>query len=509
MGNSASQTKAKAVRELFVGKKKEQYEFALILPEENISKILSASASVTVDKFEVLLGEVSFSGEACLNIVYSLEDGTMSNYKICEPFSGKFENLAFDPSILVNIIPNVLDITIEKGSNGGIKVELTLENTFEEINNQEIQIYQNEDENIFVKESEINITKQRSRNCKNFSQTTVFETKLPVGKILNVTSSATLKKAGALDGILIFEGETTTRLLYSTNEDRPLLVSLINKDDFREEIEDENATKEMFVEAFANVMGKDIEETIDKENKTVEINLPIKICYDLFESCSVRVTADAFSTKNYLNLTTEAFLATEIMGYETFDNKIDGSISLDEQALRIDKILAIDGAYLTSINETYADGEVIVEGLIHTNIIYLNDEEENVNAVAIEIPYSFKEKMGGENQLQVKVQNQILDIDAAVKRGRDVYIDGKIRSVVWLSKEVQNAVISGVEKGDEVEERDSAVEIYFAKEGQTFWDIAKELKIAEDFLREQNLDIIEPFIKEEKIVYYDQKVMEE
>ena len=103
MDNSASQTKAEAVRELKVGVKQENLEFVVSLPEDNISKILSASASVVIEKYEALLGEISFNGEVCINIVYSLDDGTISNYKACQDFSGKFENLSFDPSSLVKI----------------------------------------------------------------------------------------------------------------------------------------------------------------------------------------------------------------------------------------------------------------------------------------------------------------------------------------------------------------------------------------------------------------------
>lgn len=503
MENTTSQTKAEAVREVEVGAKKENLEFLVSLPEENISKILSASASITIDKYEALLGELSFSGQACLNFVYSLEDGTISNYKTCQDFSGKLENLSFDPSSLVKVLPNVLDISIESANGSAIKVKLTIENTFSLLKNQEISLFSSEDPNIYVKQSEIGLCTHANRNCSNFNQTSVFETKFSVGRILSTSSVAIVNKTSALDGIVVVEGDTISRILYSTGEERPVLVSQVNKDSFREEIEDSMATKDSPVLAWATVDGRDIEENIDQENKTIEVNVPVRICYDLF-SCQERtVVSDAFSTENELNLTTEAFLSTEVVGMETFDSRIDSSITASEDIPRIDKILAVDGAYLTRTSLTFNDGELSSEGTVHLNIIYLNDEEDSINAVSVEVPYSYNEKLSIQGS-NVVATDQIIEIDASVKRGRDIYVDGKVRTQVLVTNEVQTAAISGAELGEKLEERDGALEIYFAQEGKSFWDVAKDLKVSEDALRQQNPEIVEPFEKDEKIVYFEQ-----
>jgi hypothetical protein len=92
MGNNAGQTKAEVVKQSVLDLKKEQYEFTIPLPD-TVSNILSVDANITVTNFEVLMGQVNFTGEACLNIIYSLEDGSISNYRNCENISGKIEDL--------------------------------------------------------------------------------------------------------------------------------------------------------------------------------------------------------------------------------------------------------------------------------------------------------------------------------------------------------------------------------------------------------------------------------
>jgi hypothetical protein len=507
MSNNANQTKAEVVKQAVLDVKKEQYEFNIPLVD-NISNILSVNANITITGYEVLMGQVNFSGEACLNIVYTLEDGTISNYMTCENISGKFENLGLDPNTLIKILPNVIDIEIEKAEGNSIRVKLNLEYEFNMIKNQEINIFRNQDENTYVKESEIEISRHVNRNCVDFNQGTIFDTKMPVKQIINATSTAMINKADALNGMVIFEGEITTRILYTTEEDRPVLVSMINKETFREEVEDPKATQNSMIEAFARVMYKGIEETVNKDEKTIEVKVPVRLCYDLFESTPVTITIDAFSTTNEVNLTTEAFLSNKVSGYEVFENKIDGSVTLDDQSMRIDKVLGIDGMYLTINKQTYEDGELMVEGVVHLNIIFLNDEQERVNSISVEVPFSFKEKIG-DGEMEIKIENILVEADAVVKRGKDIYVDGKVKTAIWMNKEIKNAIVNSIENGDPLPERDGTIEIYFASQGGNFWEVAKDLKIAEATLKLQNPEIVEPFTKAEKIVYFEQKIIPE
>ena len=53
-----------------------------------------------------------------------------------------------------------------------------------------------------------------------------------------------------------FEGEISTRVLYSSEDDRPVLVSLTSRDSFREEIEDPKSTSNSMIEAFARVYAE-------------------------------------------------------------------------------------------------------------------------------------------------------------------------------------------------------------------------------------------------------------
>ena len=159
-------------------------------------------------------------------------------------------------------------------------------------------------------------------------------------------------------------------------------------------------------------------------------------------------------------------------------------------------------------NIAYADEEILIEGILHTNAIYLNDEENKIYSVDIEIPFSQVERtnIAGEN-INVKLNYILYDVDVVAKRGRDLYVDAKVKASASLSKTISNAIVSNIEIGEECEDHKSSIEIYYANAGQTFWDVAKDLKVSEEVLKEQNLGLEEPFAERTKIVYYKQKIM--
>ena len=135
--NLKKQTKAEVVKQNILDAKKESHEFTIPLME-GLSDILSASATIMITDQEVLVGQINFSGEACLNVVYSMENGEISNYKFCEKFSSKIENIAFNPNTLVKILPNVISVKIEKEErNNLIRAKLELEYEINTIQNQD------------------------------------------------------------------------------------------------------------------------------------------------------------------------------------------------------------------------------------------------------------------------------------------------------------------------------------------------------------------------------------
>ena len=61
---------------------------------------------------------------------------------------------------------------------------------------------------------------------------------------------------------------------------------------------------------------------------------------------------------------------------------------------------------------------------------------------------------------------------------------------------------------DEIPESDCAMSFYITKQGDTIWEIAKELRVSTDMLLSQNPNLIEPIEIGTKVVVYRQKQVE-
>lgn len=509
MQNESNITNEKAVIENLLGNKTEQIETNVNLTDKNVTKILSVNSCFYVDSTELLVGEVNFNGSLLTNVVYLKDDGKMENLKISTPFNSKYENSSINVNGAIQLVPNIVSSEIEKLGNDTARVKTTIEVSFYHLENQDVQVYAGGDENIFVMQSEIPLSNFTGRNCSTFTQPVILDSKMPIGEILSLNTGALIKKVDSLDSMIIFEGEVFARALVSTNEDRPLLIALSNFENFREEIEDGNAKKESVIEASARVVCENVETKILEDNQSLEVSIPVKLCYEIYENKNITITTDAYATKNDIALTTIGFQSTKHLGNENFDFKIDGNITLDESLPRIDKILAVDGSYITLTNVAYENRELLIEGILHATVIYLNDDENAIYSVEVEIPFSQTERTNLDNaDVNVKAETILYNVDATAKRGREIFVDGKIKLCAWFNKTIANAIISDIVLGEEIEQNTSAIEIYYAVPGQTIWDIAKDLKVLQDVIRTQNPNLTEPLVGGEKVVYYNQKQVE-
>ena len=62
-----------------------------------------------------------------------------------------------------------------------------------------------------------------------------------------------------------------------------------------------------------------------------------------------------------------------------------------------------------------------------------------------------------------------------------------------------------MQEGATLPEKDSGLEVYFGSEGQTAWDIARDMRVDEDTIYSQNPDVSFPLQKDENLVVFYQK----
>ena len=184
-----------------------------------------------------------------------------------------------------------------------------------------------------------------------------------------------------------------------------------------------------------------------------------------------------------------------------------GSLTLGDDRPRVDKIMFVGGNSVVVTNSFLSNGEITIEGIARTSVVYLNDEDSSLNSVALEVPFVITDKFDVENEGgTLNISAIVCDVDVAVKRGRELFYDAKIKAYVNYSCDEVSGVISEVEAVEAYAEKDYGMELVFAKAGQTSWDIAKEARVKEDLLLAQNPEVVFPLQDDEKLVLFYQKV---
>lgn len=475
-----------------------------IATEVEIDKILSVCHTAQVENAEILNGCINYAGALDVCILYCTVDGEIGTINSSCPFSSKFEDECVKVGDKVRIDVNVEDCQIESLTGSSIKLGCLCVQSATLILCRDVNYVASGDENMCMKEDEMIVDVLVGQAKEIFTVESEMSIKEPIKKLLMTDSQVSVKSVESGVNFVSVGGEVVTRLLYLTEKDR--FESCYVTENFKEEIELDGVTRESVSEAAAFIKRGSVKCEIDNDEKGVEIKLtiPVEIKVTSYQEKSERVVKDLYSTTCELEVSTESFEMTRQIPSESFEAKIDGTLSLDDEQPRVDKIMFVGGSNLNISNSFIRDGEVFVEGVAKTNVIYLNDETNSLNSVTIEVPFVVSDKAAVETG-EVCASAVLYDVDVVVKKGREFYFDAKIKVNISYDCDEIGAVISSVNLAGEYAERDCAIELVFANGGQTAWDVAKAFRVTEQTILLNNPDVTFPLESDENLIVYYQK----
>lgn len=472
-----------------------------------IDKILSVCHTAQAENAEILNGVINYSGSVDLCILYATVDGEIGTLNSNCPFTSKFEDADIMAGDKVMIKVGVDDYSIDSVTDNNIKINCTLSQSAVLICEREVPNIITNDEDMCVREDEMTVCTLVGQAQEVFVIESDISIKEPVRKVLMVDSCVAVKNVESGVNFVSVAGEVVSRVLYLTENDR--FESSYVTENFKEEVELEGVTRDAISEAVACIRRSSVKCEVSQEEKGVDIKLtiPVELKVTSYLEKNEMVIKDIYSTANELEVSTSSFDMTRQLQCDYFETKIDGTLTLDDDKPRVDKIMFVGGSNLQITNSYIKGGEVFVEGVSKTNVVYLNDETNSLNSVVVEVPFVVSDKSSAncENPQIESVFAVLFDVDVVVKKGREFYFDAKLKINVNYDCNVVGAVISNINVAGAYPERDCAIELVFANAGQSAWDIAKTLKVNEQTIMLQNPDLTFPLERDENVIVYFQK----
>lgn len=472
----------------------------------SVKKVLTICCNPVVEGNEVLNGTINYSGFVDLRVIFETEEGEIDKASAVCPFTSKFENEEICVGNVASIEVKVVDFEVVSVSGGDIRLLVTLEEGGFVIGNREIKSISTDDENVCAREDDIKVVKYLSSTSETFTLQSEINLRDKVKNLLASESFACVKSVECGTNFLSVSGEIISRVLYLSENDK-FECGYIN-DTFKEEIELDGVSRDSMAEAgvFVDMHKTQVEIVEDDKGSKIIVKPVITIMVHVCVEDEVRVINDLYCTKNELAITTQSFSNSIPCQMEIVEGKIEGSLSLDEDAPRVDKILFNGGNSIAITNAFVQDEHLTIEGIARTTVVYLNDETNSLHSVQLDFPFSIEDKTDFGDSDLITATIIMSDVDVVVKKGRDLFFDAKVKATISGCKSVVSGVISEVATGEEYPEKDFAMEVVFAKAGEDAWDVAKRVKVKESQILSQNENIVFPLAEDTSLVLFYQKI---
>ncbi len=474
--------------------------------EGEMSKILHVSAQAVVKTKEVLEGIVDYTGTIESNVVYMTVNGEINSLRSSCEFASRFEDEKIQPNQKAFLNVCFKNYKIKSFSKENAVVEFVLCQSGFIVFNDDANTMSSNNPEISTLSETVKVVSFVGNGKTNFISETPLIARESIKKLLLTESQISIKDVeGGVDFVTI-SGEVVNRVLYLTENDR--FESAYVFESFKEEVEIDGVTRDCLVEGGGFVKYSDIKAEVENNGKgaKITITVPVELYGVAFKEEEVAVIQDIYSTENELEIITETFEMSRNCPFEMVEGKVDGSVTLDDDKPRVDKILFNLGN-LAEVTNVYVDEDMLkVEGVARTCVVYLNDDTNTINTTEVEIPFVLQERTSVSKDASLEARAIILDSDVVVKKGRELFYEAKVKSLVYVDEKEVSAVISNILIKEELPRKDFAMEVIFAKAGQTLWEIAKLNRISGELIENQNQEISFPLEADSEIVVFHQKM---
>ncbi len=473
---------------------------------DSVSKVVCASAKAVVSNTEGLGRTLDYNGFVSFQVIYKNQNNEIEGVSYTAEFKDKYESDAEFTGSTPIVTAKVVDIGTNV-DNGEVKVTAIIELDIDVIRSSEANALVGVTDMV-VRQEDFSYNTYNGMVYDKWEQIHDIEIKDAVKKVLGVGVSTYIEKVEPNDKYLTVKGGLDIEVCYLTDED--VLRSASQNFTFSQEVAGDMLNDLSCVQSILNndVNDNKITTTIDTDSTVVNVVLPLVYNGYVFNLNTIDVVVDAYSLTNFANFTTNSIETLCCCDSISWEEKINNTLQLDENAPFVDEVLGTCCDNIVVANVT-VDENLTVEGVAHTTLVYLNKETSSVNSVEIEIPFSSNVRLP-ENceDAQAIVCAGIVNMTGKERRGRDLEVSATLMLYADLYKNREEGLITQVNLEDEMPENECAMSFYITKEGDTVWDIAKEMAITTEDLLAQNPDLSDPIMPGTRVVVYRQRVVE-
>ena len=462
----------------------------IVVPDvcPDVAEILSADARVRIVDTEYRNGRLNIQGKVCFSALYMPDDKCAELKCVNQDFDFstaldiKADEMAdFD----VKAYTEHIGFTLINSRKIAVKVMVGLK-AFAECEKSYEPVTRIDADNVECAEKKYSIYVPLSRICTEIEVSdilTVPEDLPDIAEILKVDSWATLDSSKTLNGKEMVHGVLHINTMYTASDERGSVICVHNSVPFTEIVEAPGADEQSVVNVSFDVLDVHTASKGDLNGNTkiISVEAVIECCVKVSRSVSENVIDDCYFLSGKTEQTRDKMKICEYITSETTRITEHQKVELPKN-VKINEVINCC-AKLKSTESSWEKGTAKVNATLITYLTY-RDDSGLVRCAVTESEPSW-EKAIAEN-CDIEAQMWIEDINAQADAG-GAQILANVGLYMKALKPRNVNILTDVNcKEEESNGKMPSMVVYFVREGDTLWSIAKKYRTKIEKIKNAN-----------------------
>ena len=458
-----------------------------------VSKVFFVKSNAQITKVVPMTGQVKISGYVNIKVVYLNTEKRCESFDYITDFVEDIECDGLTEDMQVRVNAKVVDSEYQIGGDQiKIQVVVELRPIFVESKTQQYVVSA---EGALVKDSE-----SCNQSFVDFVDREIeiaeeYDSGMNVEKILFFDVTAGVDDVSCTGDIVSVKGRANVEIIYLA-EGKVIEKSM----DLPFEEEWRKKTSDLVVKAQASIKNSKLVLQGTQDSAVMRVEALCKLGGVVMSENCLETVEDMFCPE------AEVDCQYSVCDYNRQTQPLhchinaSGSEAIDDSAADVKQVLAAH-----AVNCTVADvsgrEEMTISGMAEVAVIYL-DENDEVDCKRVEVPFVEKCQYGLGDDKLMDCTPYVKDVTVKVKRDREFEINLDIDVTMDIAQRTIVKGISEVVEGEARQVDRVAISIYTPKQGESLWDVAKQLAVSDKEILAQNPDIGDVMTGEERLVVY-------
>ena len=293
------------------------------------------------------------------------------------------------------------------------------------------------------------------------------------------------------DGYLMASGNLNVFLVYTAEEDNMPLQYFTMEVPFEQKITEDLSSEDMISGSVLSLDQYHITVVPDEsgEDRLIDLSAEFTVEIKLYGNEEMKLVRDAYSTDVEIKPKWKTFTIQHLLLRNCAKTKVTDIVDMPKQQSVL-QICNVEGSVSIDDTERPAKG-IMVEGVVGTQITYLNKEENGALAsVTFDIPFSYEIEINGmRDEISYSIVPFLDQITALQQSDTQIEIKAEVSlEVLAFTNEKAKAVLDVEVEPIDLERKKELPGVigYVVKKDDTLWSIAKKYYTTVDRIKEIN-----------------------